>query len=150
MKTASPVTETVVRRHLRAFVEQKGVAAIVDDYDDDARFYSEARIYCGKQEIHGFFSDFIASLPAHAIDRFTLTNFLVDRDVAYITWRVGSQIPLGTDTFVVSNGKIMSQTFAMYAWQPNSPRRALPVSWQEISPDRTTGCGADITPHFRT
>jgi len=29
--------------------------------------------------------------------------------------RVGNDIPLGTDTFVVDNGKIVSQTFAMYA-----------------------------------
>jgi ketosteroid isomerase-like protein len=119
MKTAPPVTETVVRHHLQAFVEQKEIAAIVDDYDDEARLYSEAKIYRGKQEIHGFFSDFIASLPAGAIDRFTVRNFLVDRDVAYITWCVGSDIPLGTDTFVVKDGKIVSQTFAMYA--PDDP-----------------------------
>jgi ketosteroid isomerase-like protein len=115
MKTAPPATETVVHHHLQAFVEQKEIAAIVDDYDDEARLYSEAKIYRGKQQIRGFFSDFIESLPARAIDRFTVRNFLVDRDVAYITWCVGSDIPLGTDTFVVKNGKIVSQTFAMYA-----------------------------------
>ena len=115
MNTASVVTETVVRNHLQAFLEQKGVAAIVSDYDEDARFYTEAKIYRGKPEIHGFFRDFIASLPADAIDRFTLTSLRVARNVAYITWCVGDDIPLGTDTFVVNNGKIVSQTFAMYA-----------------------------------
>jgi hypothetical protein len=109
------VTETVVRHHLQAFLEQQGVAAIVSDYDEDARFYSEAKIYRGKQEIGGFFRDFLASLPAQAIDRFTLTSMRVERNIAYITWCVGSDIPLGTDTFVVHNGKITSQTFAMYA-----------------------------------
>ena len=74
MNTASVVTETVVRNHLQVFLEQKGVAAIVSDYDEDAHFYSEAKIYRGKHEIHGFFRDFIASLPADAIDRFTLTS----------------------------------------------------------------------------
>jgi hypothetical protein len=64
MNTASVVTETVVRNHLQVFLEQKGVAAIVSDYDEDARFYTEAKIYRGKPEIHGFFRDFIASLPA--------------------------------------------------------------------------------------
>ena len=39
----------------------------------------------------------------------------VDGNVAYITWSVGADIPMGTDTFVVGNGKIVSQTFAMYA-----------------------------------
>ncbi len=115
MENESAVTETVVRHHLQAFLEQQGVAAIVSDYDEDARFYSEARIYRGKSEIQGFFRGFIASLPARAIERFTLTSLLVDRNIAYITWCVGSDIPLGTDTFVVGNGKIVSQTFAMYA-----------------------------------
>ena len=115
MNTASVVTETVVRNHLQTFLEQQGVTALVSDYDDDAHFYSEAKIYRGKQEIHGFFTDFIASLPAGAIDRFTLTSLRVARNVAYITWCVGDDIPLGTDTFVVKNGKIVSQTFAMYA-----------------------------------
>ena len=115
MSTQSSVTETVVRNHLQAFLEQKGIAAIVNDYDENARFYSEAKIYQGKQEIHGFFSNFIDSLPAGAIDRFSLRSLRVDGNIAYITWSVGADIPMGTDTFVVGNGKIVSQTFAMYA-----------------------------------
>jgi ketosteroid isomerase-like protein len=115
MNVETSVTETVVRNHLQAFLEQKGVAAIVSDYDEDARFYSEAKLYRGKQEIYGFFTDFINSLPAGAIERFTVRSLRIDRDIAYITWRVGSDIPLGTDTFVVDDGKIVSQTFAMYA-----------------------------------
>jgi hypothetical protein len=119
MSVDTAVTEAVVRHHLQAFLEQKGVASIVSDYDDDALFYSEAKIYRGKPEIRGFFSSFIASLPAAAIDRFTLKSLRVDRGVAYITWRVGDDIPLGTDTFVVDDGKIVSQTFAMYTGRPS-------------------------------
>jgi ketosteroid isomerase-like protein len=113
--TESSITEAVVRNHLHAFLEQKGIAAIVDDYDENARFYTEAEIHHGKQEIHRFFENFVKSLPAGAIDRFSLRSLRVDGNVAYITWSVGRDIPLGTDTFVVENGKIVSQTFAMYA-----------------------------------
>jgi ketosteroid isomerase-like protein len=115
MNVETTVTESVVRNHLQAFLDQKSVAAIVSDYDDDAHFYSEAMIYRGKPEIHGFFENFIAALPARAIERFVLRSLQVDGNVAYITWCIGSDIPLGTDTFVVANGKIVSQTFAMYA-----------------------------------
>ena len=115
MNTESSVTETVVRNHVQAFVEQKGIAAILNDYDENARFYSEAKIYQGKQQIHGFFRDFIDSLPAGALDQFSLRSLRVDGNIAYITWSAGADIPLGTDTFVVDNGKIVSQTFAMYA-----------------------------------
>jgi hypothetical protein len=115
MNSESSVTETVIRNHLQAFLEQKGIAAILDDYDDNARFYSEAEIYRGKREIRRFFTDFITSLPAGGIDHFSLRSQRVDGSIGYITWSVGSDIPLGTDTFVVNNGKIVSQTFAMYA-----------------------------------
>jgi ketosteroid isomerase-like protein len=113
MTDQSSVTEAVVRNHLQAFIEQQGIAAILDDYDEDARFLSEARVYDGKQEIREFFVGFIDALPAGAIDRFKLRSLRVDGELAYITWSAGDDIPLGTDTFVVSDGKIVSQTFAM-------------------------------------
>lgn len=115
MKTQSSVTESVVCNHLKAFLEQQGIAVIIKDYDENARLYTEAKIYHGKQEIHGFFMDFIGSLPADAISHFSLKSLQVDGNIAYITWSVGTDIPLGTDTFVVDDGKIVSQTFAMYA-----------------------------------
>ena len=115
MNTESSDTETVVRNHLHAFLEQQGIDAIVRDYDESARFYSEAKIYQGKQEIGGFFADFLAALPDGGVERFTLRSMRVQGNVAYITWSVGAEIPLGTDTFVVHNGKILSQTYAMYA-----------------------------------
>jgi hypothetical protein len=115
MITDSAITETVVRNHLQAFLERRGIAAMLKDYDENARLYSEAKIYQGKQEIHGFFVDFIDSLPADGIDHFSLRSLRVDGNIAYISWSVGIDIPLGTDTFVVDNGKIVAQTFAMHA-----------------------------------
>jgi len=62
--------------------------------------------------------DFIDSLPAAAVDRFSLRSLRIDGNIAYITWSVGSDVPMGTDTIVVDNGKIVAQTFAMYAAPP--------------------------------
>src|ERR1700712_974400 len=115
MNMQSLSTEAVVRNHLQAFLEQKGIAAILDDYDEHARFLSEARIYQGKAEIREFFIGFMGSLPIGAVDRFSLRSLRVDGDTAYITWSVGADIPMGTDPFLVSRGKIVAQTFAMYA-----------------------------------
>ena len=117
MNAESAGTETVVRKHLQAFLEQRGIDSIVRDYHEAALFYSEAGIYHGKQEIHGFFAGFIDSLPAGGIGRFALRSLRVEGNVAYITWSVGEEIPLGTDTFVVDRGKIVSQTFAMHTAQ---------------------------------
>jgi len=72
MHILSPVTESIVSHHLRAFLDQKGIDAILADYDENARFHSEAKTYIGKQEIRTFFQNFIASLPAGSIERFSL------------------------------------------------------------------------------
>ena len=115
MNTISVDTETVVRHHLQAFLEQLGLDAILNDYADDACFLSEGRAYCGKPAIREFFEGFIAALAPQTINQFTLRSLRVQGDVAHITWSAGPEIPLGTDTFVVSQGRIVSQTFAMYA-----------------------------------
>jgi len=114
MDTKASAIEAVVRDHLQAFVEHKGVDAIVRDYDDDARLLSEIRTYHGKPEIRQFFEAFIASLPPNAINRFSLRTLSVEGELAYITWSAGNEVPLGTDTFIVRDGKIVSQTFAMH------------------------------------
>ncbi len=72
-------------------------------------------MYRGKPEIREFFEGFIASLPPGAMRQFSLRSLRVEEELAYITWSAGSEIPLGTDTFVVHDGKIVSQTFVMYA-----------------------------------
>jgi ketosteroid isomerase-like protein len=105
--------ETVVRHHLQVFVEQQGLDAILDDYADDACFLSETRAYCGKPAIREFFEGFLAALPSQAVGQFTLRSLRVRGDVAYITWSAGPELPLGTDTFVVSGGRIVAQTFTM-------------------------------------
>lgn len=113
--TQASTTESTVRKHLQAFLEQQGIAAILSDYEDEACFISQDKTYRGKDEIQEFFEGFIAALPPRAFERFALRSLRADGEVACITWNVGHDIPLGTDTFVVRNGKIASQTFAMYA-----------------------------------
>jgi ketosteroid isomerase-like protein len=108
-------TESVVRHHLQTFLEQQGIDAILSDYADDACFLCEGRAYCGKPAIRGFFSEFIAALPPQALGQFALRSLRVVGEVAHITWSAGLELPLGTDTFVVREGRIVSQTFAMYA-----------------------------------
>lgn len=115
MDMQAPITELVVRNHLQAFLEQRGVPAIVADYDDDACVLSEDGTYRGRHEIAAFFEGFIASLPPDGIRRFSLRSLRIEGDVAFITWNVGSEWPLGTDSFVVRRGKIVLQTFALHA-----------------------------------
>lgn len=115
MNTRTTDPEGVVRRHLQTFVEQQGLDAILSDYADDAWLLNEAITFRGKPAIRRFFADFIAALPPGAIPAFALRNLRVEGEIAYITWSAGRELPHGTDTFVVRNGKIVSQTVATYA-----------------------------------
>jgi ketosteroid isomerase-like protein len=117
MSTLSNATESVVRTHLQCFLEQRGIDAIVRDYDDAAVLVCEDRAHRGRAEIREFFAGFVASLPPGTIERFALKCLRVEGELAYITWSAGNVVPLGTDTFVVRGGRIVAQTFAM---QPGS------------------------------
>jgi hypothetical protein len=108
-------TESVVRGHLATFLAQKGIAAIVADYGAGARLFTAARVYEGPTQIAEFFAGFISSLPLNGYDRFTLESLRTDGDLAFITWSIGDDVPLGTDTFVVRGGRIVAQTVAMYS-----------------------------------
>ena len=100
--------------------------AILEDYHEDARFIGESNVYRGKAQIREFFTAFLAGLPPGAVERFSLKSLQVEGDVAYITWSIADAVPLGTDTFVVKDGLIASQTFAMYAGYAVTPWTA---SW---------------------
>ncbi len=45
---------------------------------------------------------------------FQITKQEVIGEIAYIAWKAEPAVPLGTDTFVVRDGKIAYQTFAIH------------------------------------
>jgi hypothetical protein len=62
----------------------------------------------------GFFTDFIASLP-HGPSTVSRSRACKSTETSPTSPGASATNPAGTDTFVVENGKIVSQTFAMYA-----------------------------------
>ena len=89
------------------------------------RDYTEASVLLtpdgplkGLGPIRGFFGAFFASAPPELIQALTLIRQDVEGEVAYILWKAEPFIPLATDTFVVRDGKILAQSFAMLAPAP--------------------------------
>jgi ketosteroid isomerase-like protein len=115
MSTQAKQTEQVLNQHLTAFVEGQGIDAILSDYHDDAVFLTPQAVYRGKRAIREFFLSFMANLPAGASDSFELNRIEIDEGLGYIVWSVNGAVSLGTDTFIVREGKIAQQTFAMQA-----------------------------------
>jgi len=115
MSKQAKQTERVINQHLTAFLEGRGVDVILSDYHEDAVFLTPQAVYRGKPAIREFFMGFMAQLPDGARDNFELARVQVVDDLAYIVWSVNGSVPLGTDTFIVRDGKISRQTFAMHA-----------------------------------
>jgi ketosteroid isomerase-like protein len=113
MSALAKQTEQVLHQHLSACLEGRGVDAILEDYHEDAVFLTPQAAYRGKPAIREFFVGFIANLPAGARDDFELNRMEIDDDLGYIVWSVNAAVSLGTDTFIVRDGKIAQQTFAM-------------------------------------
>lgn len=106
-------TLETLTRHLQAIPQ--GVDAIMDDYTDESVLFTPGATLVGLGAIRGFFESFIASSPPELIAALRVIHSDVRGEVAYILWQAEPFIPLATDTFVIRDGKILVQTFAMLA-----------------------------------
>ncbi len=112
MSTANS-TQAILEHHLQAIGES--VDAIMQDYTEDSVVVTPDATCRGLAEIRKFFTAFIEGLPEGIMDAFTMKRQEVTGELAYILWEAKPWIPLGTDTFVVRDGKIVFQTFAIYS-----------------------------------
>ena len=112
MTTSTEQTLNVINRHLHAFMTKQGVDAIVADYDERAVLFAPDCVYRGVKEIRRFFEAFLGALPEQALELFRMRGQEAHDEVGYIVWSVGEMIPLGTDTFVIKDDKIVQQTYA--------------------------------------
>ena len=106
-------TQAVLTHHLEA-VQQGDVDAIMADYASNAVIYTPNGPVRGHEAIRSFFAGMPDLLPPGFWDEFQMVRQDTEGDLAYIVWSSGSAAPLGTDTFVIREGKIQSQTFAAY------------------------------------
>lgn len=105
-------TKEVVEQHLKCFREGdlKGILA---DYAPGAVFFTPDGLLRGADEIKPLFQAMIAEFgkPGAA---FNMKHQSVDGDYAYILWTAETAdnvYALGTDTFIVRDGKIVAQSF---------------------------------------
>ena len=106
-------TQEVLNHHLQAFGE--GLDVILNDYDENSCVIGQQGTFHGLSEIREFFMVFMESLPEGMMDVFNVTQTHIDGEVAFITWEALPWFPLGTDTFVIREDKILYQTFAAHA-----------------------------------
>jgi len=108
--------------HARAILDHQIAAfsagsadEVLKDFADGAVLITPDEVSKGREAIHAAYSAMFAGLFQPGTYRFTLDAAQVEGDIAYIAWRASCatvEVPMGTDTFVVRDGKIVAQTFA--------------------------------------
>lgn len=116
LTSATPTTQAIINHHLECFAALD-LPGVVADYSADAVLIVPDGPLRGVPAITPFFQSMFAEFakPGAAFD---LRQQVVEGDVAYIWWvasTADNTYELGTDTFLVRNGKIAVQTFAFKA-----------------------------------
>jgi len=109
----SAATQAVLERRLQAFGE--GIDAVMAHYTDDSVVITPDGTYRGLAKIRDFFTALMEGLPEGTLDAFTMKRQEIVGEIAYILWEAKPWFPLGTDTFVIREGKIVFQTLTVYS-----------------------------------
>jgi ketosteroid isomerase-like protein len=110
---ATAATQEVLAHHLE-FFWKLDLGGTMTDYADEATFFSQGGVLHGSDAIRQFFGTLFEEFEKPGMS-FDLLQQEVDGDTAYIVWTSESAdnvFEIGTDTFIVQNGKIVTQTFA--------------------------------------
>ncbi len=105
-------TSATLTHHLNA-IAQEDIAAFISDYTDESVLYTPNGPVTGIAALTQFFKGFAGAFPGFSKE-FTILRQDIEGDWAYILWTASPYTPLGTDTFMMKDGKIMVQTFAAY------------------------------------
>ena len=107
-------TEAVLNHHLQAFVAGD-VDETMRDYTEDSVLIGPDKTLEGLDSIRTAYSNGFSGLFKPGTYDFTMDRTEVVGEVAYIVWHSVNQdadVKLGTDTFVIRDGKIAVQVFA--------------------------------------
>ena len=105
-------TKEVLDNHLKCFGEGN-LNGILSDYAPGAVLFTAARPLKGTDEIRPLFQGLIAEFGKPGAV-FSMKQQFVEGDYAYILWTAETAdnvYEVGTDTFVVRDGKIVAQSF---------------------------------------
>lgn len=111
--TLNDATRDIVTHHLGSF-QNNDLEAVIADYTNESVFITQDATYRGHEEIRGFFAGLMIYFPKQQ-SRFELDKLVVNNELAYIVWHANTpslEVPMGTDTFIMKEGKIYRQTFA--------------------------------------
>jgi ketosteroid isomerase-like protein len=105
-------TKDVINHHLKAFAD-RDLEGVLSDYAPRAVFFTQNGPLKGVDAIRPLFQGMITEFSKPGAT-FNLKEQFVEGEHAYILWTgetADNVYELGTDTFVVREGKIVAQSF---------------------------------------
>ena len=105
-------TQDVLRHHLDALATQD-IDAVVSDYAQNASLITPEATVTGPTALHDFFTEILKAMPG-ITDALSIDRTEIVGEVAYIVWHAPGFALLGTDTFLVRDGRIVTQPCAMH------------------------------------
>jgi hypothetical protein len=111
--TETQQIEAVITHHLQAVTGGTGMDEILKDYTDESFILTPEKPFRGLNEIRIFFEAFVAGLTPEVLGNLQVKRLDFVGEVAYIVFSATPLTSLGTDTFIVRNGKIVAQTFTI-------------------------------------
>ena len=87
---------------------------VAKDFAEDAVLIRVDAVFEGRAAIRGAYAEMFTSRFKPGAYDITVDAERLHGDIAYIAWRASNateNVVLGTDTFVIRNGKIVAQTY---------------------------------------
>ncbi|MEO8771077.1 MAG: nuclear transport factor 2 family protein [Ferruginibacter sp.] len=103
----------VILHHLASF-QDNDLEAVISDYTNESVLITPDATYKGPEEIKIFFAALMIHFPKQK-SSFEMDKVVVSNELVYIVWHANTpslDVSMGTDTFIIRNGKINQQTFA--------------------------------------
>ncbi len=111
--TGTDVTQKVIEHHLASF-GANDIEALVSDYTDESVIITPDTIFKGIDGARAFFEMALPLFPANETS-LAMDKMVFENNMGYILWHATTpslDVSFGTDTFIVEDEKIVSQTFA--------------------------------------
>jgi hypothetical protein len=106
-------TKEVLEHHWEAFI-QNNMEAVMADYTEESVLITPDATFKGLEEIQKNFEAAYKNFPKDKTT-FQLNKSVIAGEVGYILWQAKTpafDLTYATDTFVIRDGKIISQTYA--------------------------------------
>jgi ketosteroid isomerase-like protein len=109
--------DDVMTRHGKA-IGAGDVDGVLADYTEGSVIMGPGQTARGLSEIRDLFTDLFTNLIPPGSSRLEVTWSAMDGEYVFVVWKGESEkhlFPIGTDTFVVRDDKIVFQTFVPHA-----------------------------------